>query len=392
MPKSRSFKDFVAGLRSPATVKAYEYGINWVLDDEPDSFVVFAKKSRHKAEEQLMRFIRANKNKVASSTLANPVRAVKSFCDYAEVFLNWKVVMRELPPVNKIANDRRPFVEELRKALSIASLKMQVVILMMASGGFRVGAWKWLRLRDVEFLENGLARVTVYRDESEQYITFVSAETVAKLNQYLEARKRAGEALSPDSPIIRNDWNDRNRVGPNDVQPVTVKDIQNRLGEIWTRVGVRSPTKTKGKKRQAFQQAHGLRKFFETQIAKGIDKEMTIEALKGKRYSYFKKHPDELMDEYGKGVQYLLIDEKFSLQKQMTVQQEKHESEWMKTRLDVLELKDRNRDLEDRFSELEKLRKEHAERLGRFEDRRVTPGELENYRKRWAKVLGKGTS
>jgi hypothetical protein len=91
-------------------------------------------------------------------------------------------------------------------------------------------------------------------------------------------------------------------------------------------------------------------------VSKGFDNDKAVQTLKGKRDSYFKKHEDELMEYYIQGMPYLLVDEKFKLQEQVEAQGKEHESEWTKTRLEVLELKERNRELEEKLKEIAKGR------------------------------------
>lgn len=71
-------------------------------------FLALAVKDRQMAEERLIRFIRDNRDRVASATIVNPVMAVKSLLECIEVFLNWKKIRRGLPAHEKIALDRRP--------------------------------------------------------------------------------------------------------------------------------------------------------------------------------------------------------------------------------------------------------------------------------------------
>jgi integrase len=352
MPR-RDFADFLAGLKSRETARNYAYGIKWVLGTNPDNFILFAKRKKRKAEDLLIDFIRGKRGKVASDTIVNPIRAVKSFADYSEVDLNWKVVLRELPKAKKVANDRRPRIEEIRAFLNHADLRMQTAILMQSSGGFRVGAWDWLRMRDITFQDNGIARVVIYRGEPEEYVTFISKEAVDKLKEYIAFRERAGEKIGPDSPVLRDEWNTANKGDATKPKPMNAKNVRNTMGRIWIKAGVRSPTGSGGRKRQEFQQSHALRKHFETQAARGIMQPLAIEALKGKANSYYKQHPEELEEEYMKAHPHLLISEKYTLTNQLQRQESEHKSVWNETRLELLEEKAKRQELEAKLKALE---------------------------------------
>ena len=89
---------------------------------------------------------------------------------------NWKKIRSVTPAGKQVAKDRAPTGEEVRGALKLAARRERVAILVMASGGLRVGALPGLKLNDVEYLQSGLGRVTAYAGEREEYQTFVSPE------------------------------------------------------------------------------------------------------------------------------------------------------------------------------------------------------------------------
>jgi hypothetical protein len=364
MPR-RDFADFLAGLKSRETARNYHYGIKWVLGTNPDNFIQIARRNKRKAEDILTAFIRAKRGTVAADTLVNPIRAVKSFTDYSEVNnINWKLIFRELPRAKKIANDRRPRIEEIRAFLRHADLRMQTAILMQLSGGWRVGAWDWLRMRDITFQDNGIARVVIYRGEPEEYVTYISTEAVDKLREYIAFRERTGEKIGPDSPVLRDEGAA--------VKPMSAKNVRNTMGRIWIKAGIRSPTGSGGRRRQEFQQSHGLRKYFSTQAARGITQPLAIEALKGRANSYFKQYVEELEEEYLKAHPHLLIDEKYALTNQLQRQESEHKSVWNETRLELLEEKAKRQELEAKLKALEERPKISREELRKMFEEEFT--------------------
>ena len=55
-----------------------------------------------------------------------------------------------MPKERKYALDRAPTIEELRLLLSNSELRLQAILLTMASSGIRIGAWDYLDWGHVE--------------------------------------------------------------------------------------------------------------------------------------------------------------------------------------------------------------------------------------------------
>jgi len=99
----------------------------------------------------LMRFImfqkeRINRKEIVAITARNYIRTFKLFIDmnYDIQPINWKRLTRGLPAFRETANDRAPTVDEIRKLIQYPDRRIKAVILLMISGGFRLGAWDYL--------------------------------------------------------------------------------------------------------------------------------------------------------------------------------------------------------------------------------------------------------
>lgn len=71
--------------------------------------------------------------------------------------------------------------------------------------------------------EYGIYQVIVYENTWSQHYTFCSQECRKEIDNYLEFRKRNGETIKPESPIIREQFNTRNR-GIGSAKPRFLKD------------------------------------------------------------------------------------------------------------------------------------------------------------------------
>ena len=82
--------------------------------------------------------------------------------------------------------------------------RMKSIIFTMASSGIRLGAWDYLRWKDIEPIsKNGrvvAAKITVYAGEEDEYFSFVTPEAFHELEKWICYRKE--EAMKIPITII----------------------------------------------------------------------------------------------------------------------------------------------------------------------------------------------
>lgn len=182
--------------------------------------------------------------------------------------------------VNKI-HYRAPRPEELQKLLEIASLREKVIITLLALGGFRLSTLVRLRYRHVRHdLERGVTPVHIHVESDitkgryGDYDTFVGNEGVEFLRLYLERRRRRGEEITDDSPLIATEH------GP--PRPLTESGVYQIIHRLYVKAGL---VKEDGRFHEL--RAHSLRKFFRTQLtARGVPVEY-VEYMMGHRTSRY---------------------------------------------------------------------------------------------------------
>ena len=81
--------------------------------------------------------------------------------------------------------------------------------------------------------------LTVYADEPEQYFTFTTPEAAEAIDQYLAHRTRAGEAMTPESPLFRDEFNCEIVESARAVKPLSVYDIKNLIRAATHWAGIR---------------------------------------------------------------------------------------------------------------------------------------------------------
>jgi len=80
----------------------------------------------------------------------------------------------------------------------------------MASSGIRLGAWDFLRWRDISPMIKDskiiAAKITVYAEEDEEYFSFMTNEVYEALSEWMDYRKQCGEMINENSWVMRNLW------------------------------------------------------------------------------------------------------------------------------------------------------------------------------------------
>src|SRR6188472_1129845 len=169
----------------------------------------------------------------------------------------------------------------------------------MASAGLRRGAIPPLRLKDLQRIDKfSLYKITVYKKEQEQYITYCTPECARYVDQYLQYRNRLGEILSPTTPLFRKEFDPASPMQVARPEPLTYMTISNVMQALLDRTGVRPKAQTVYSKTNLMQ-CHGFRKFFDTQCISHNMNPLYCEYLMGHKSglskSYFKPTDMELL-------------------------------------------------------------------------------------------------
>ena len=317
-------------LPSPASRANYSYHIKTFfafIGSTPDEYVSGALRDTKHVQEDIAAYIEHLKGltsrrgaPLSGNTIQSAINPIKALLEYNDVRaneINWKKLRKLIPPARKFGKDRAPTVEEIRRILNYTEPRERALILGMASGGFRVGAVSYFTIADFTKLEGGVGRLVIYRDEPEQYTTFVSPEAVRSLDDYLSMRKAGGEVLKPDSPLFITERRTRRT---KDYEALTPRAAQYEIFKALARAGL-------GYGHRDFKQVHGLRKFFKSQAEKAM-KSIHVELLMGHSLglgdSYMKVTEKELLEEYMKGLPHLTISEAFQVKNELEAEKAKY--------------------------------------------------------------------
>jgi hypothetical protein len=258
-----------------------------------------------------------------------------------DLSLNWKKISRGLPRVKKSSNDRAPTLEELRKMLEYPDRRIKSIVCCMTSGGFRLGAWDYLRWKHVTPMydnkgEIAAAKVIIYAEEEDEYYTFVTPEAYSALKDWMDFRISYGEKITGDSWLMRDLWQTTNQnygarwglaTNPKKLQSIAIKRLLSRV--LWEQ-GIRQALPP-GVKRHEWKGAHGYRKAFKSR-AEQVMRPANVEILMGHDIgiseSYWRPTEHELLEDYLKAVPLLtILSNSIVLEKQIEELTEKSKEE-----------------------------------------------------------------
>lgn len=129
------------------------------LENQCREFMTKSQTDPKWANNKLMDFVlyqkeRVYKNEIVYATIRNYLKTVKLFLEMnSDVpIVNWKRITKGLPSGKSTANDRAPTIEEIKKLVEYPDRRIKPIIYCMVSGGFRIGAWDYLKWKHITLL------------------------------------------------------------------------------------------------------------------------------------------------------------------------------------------------------------------------------------------------
>lgn len=238
-----------------------------------------------------------------------------------KIKLDWDLIFPFKTKMRARGKDEAYNHDQINKLLSVCDLRLKATVLIYASTGIRSGALPPLKLKDI--VKIGIYKFNIYDDElgDGQYYTFCSPECAQAIDQYLTYRERFGERLTPQSPLIREDFTTTgfSRQKPRHISSVTISRV---LIDRLCKLGLRDVDHVNGQRaRKKVKILHGFRKFFETQLLESDVNYIVTKMLMGHNLkleeNYFRPKLDYIVKEYKKAVDNLTIDPSNKLRKKV---------------------------------------------------------------------------
>jgi hypothetical protein len=341
------------------------------------------------AKLKVLRFIRSQVERVERGELsAGDVRTkispIRKAFELNEVEFSWKKLM-VIVPKTKRSRDREYRLDELQLLMSKAALHLKVAILMMTSGGLRVGAFDYLNVRDVRpvyrdrdgkivvprvptpALPEGCTllcgTLTVYAGEGDdEYEALISKECYETFQTYLKTRP----PCSGDSPaILTKDFTRR----------CTKGTIRNSVNYLLQEVGLRvRPVAGDGKRRRyEVQVDHGMRKFFDNSAKDHMDAKYVEKLIGhdgGTEEHYDRRIPIKCVEEYLVAMAHLSLAQSYRDEAELSVKLEKVQGEqaqkMQEQRLELIETRQHLAEVERKNAEQTQMSASRFEELWRM--------------------------
>ena len=319
---SRIYKLFVSSLRSKHTRKAYETALVDFMEYAGISTLdELTGLDRDKFQDKLIDFVIDKRKTLSYNSVSTKLAGMMKFCTMLDREINWKKVYSFLGEYTKTIKDRVYTREELQKVIQNADIRARVLVLLLTSTGMRIGAVPDLCIRHLKKWESyGFYQFTIYEKAREEYVCFCTPECAKEIDAYLAYRRRFGETITSDSPLIRDDFPPEDDKSASCPRRVTHAALRSNFGRLLIKTGVR--TKSTTRKRQEVMIMHSMRKYCNTHLIKagvnGIIKEMLIGHSVKLDDAYFRPTDEELLKEYVKAIPLLSISNETRLNQQVT--------------------------------------------------------------------------
>lgn len=319
--------------RSPATKRGYVLALQLFcrfFKTTPDDIV---KKSHEQVEMMLMKYIvylkrnavtfqtKPQVGRISVNAIANYVFGVKHFFRmlYGKKWrqVDWDKINDMLP--ERVRNTYRAYTrEEIQMLLAHADSRMRVIILLMTSGGMRVGALPDLKFKDIKELANsgGIGTVSIYANSvKDHYFSLLTLECMNAIKTYREDRTFLQETITEESYVLRDHFANHSR-RTNKPQPLqrntVVRQVRRLIQEVL-------------KDTDNLQTDHGFRKYFNSCLMNSDVSYQFKELLMGHSIALDETYYDEnneqskkkILAEYVKAINELTISDEHRLKKEV---------------------------------------------------------------------------
>jgi integrase len=315
--------------KEPQTKQKYIKDIGYYLQflkiKDPNSLITkrfYTPQEIQKIEDKIISYITfLKKQGLSHNTIKGRKSAIEFFYVANRINLNWKHISGYIPRPTQTRQDIAYSIEDIQKMLAVVtSERDRFLIYLLSSTGMRIGALTDLTYACIEPIKpegyqgKHLYKIIVYKGHRSEYYTFTSFECAEALDSYTEYRKRMGENITDNSPLLRNPVN--SNLGhvkkPNKVKPV--KTFVHPIYRITQKAGLRTRTHDRQTQHKHMLD-HAFRKFTISQMEKSNMKYEAREFLtshktsRGLDKNYLRMSVSDRLTEYLKAIPYLTISQ-----------------------------------------------------------------------------------
>jgi integrase len=302
--QQEAYFNFVNSINSDATRKNYEYCLSRFLKYCNLDLHSLLKLPQLELSNLIIKYLVSQK--ISSQYKTVILATIKHACEMNDIILNWKKLKKfiksEKTDNETNGKDRGYAHVEIQKILDFSDQRLKTAFLVLASTGIKIGALQSIRIGDLEKFDN-LYKITVYRGDKEQYITFCTPECAKEIHAYLDFRERRGEKITQDSYLLVRKFSLKTKVKGKAFRGRALWAI---LEDCISNCGLREIDHVNPFKRKQVPLLHGLRKFMTKQLVDSKLNPEIREMLLGHKIGltgcYYKPTPQEMYEEYEKAI------------------------------------------------------------------------------------------
>lgn len=345
----RSQLIFEGAIQTEATREAYLYQLEkfreWTKIKDYDSLLQAPQKQ---IQELLEDYVMYLKKKISPNSVPIYYAPIELFFVMNDVTINYKKLRKLFPKKIKKGNEQGYNIEQIREIIKNTKTKRnKALVLLFASSGVRLGAIPGILLKHLSKINESYA-VKIYEDETEEDYIFTTPEATKTIDEYLDERKKDGEYVDQNSPLIRTSY----KLGIEKAKSCNLDTLAHVMGRLVSCID----RKKKGH-RYDIPKDHGFRKFYATAIknTQGITVTMSeklinhIGAVKLDK-SYFTPSKEEMYESYKKAIPELTID-----------QTEKHEAVIESQKKKITELSKKEDQIQELAKTVEEIKNQQFE-------------------------------
>jgi integrase len=312
-----AYHNFINSLQTEATKEGYRHALvrfmKYFQIKDTDTLI---KLPRQDIESYLIKYFEQQRQSNRSKSSMEVVMfAVQHFCIINDILINIKKISKFKRSLKNKNTDFAYSHAEILKLTSVMPFRIKVCVMIFASTGIRKGALPPLRLRNLKKIDN-LYKFTIYEGDREEYTTFCTPECASLIDSYLDFRTRSGEKLTPESYLIREDFdiNDLDQIRK-ESRSVSHKTLANSIASYMIKAGLREINHNYLSQfdRKPIPLIHGFRKYFTTQLVNSKlnpeIREMLLGHKIGLASAYYRPSEEVMYQEYSKAINKLTINE-----------------------------------------------------------------------------------
>lgn len=287
--KGKAWANFQDTETAPQTKQIYTKWVRAFMAyckvQEPDKLLELG--TIHETEDHIIKWIGTLKDAGrATATMKTAMASIVFFYSCNRIRVDSKFIGRRIPKRPALPH-RSPTKEEIAAIVEAANLRGKALTGLLASSGIRVGAVPPMKLRhrrkvrpeELEHTDcsckdrshplrfNGYL-LNIYEGEEDRYFTFISEEASKWLDTYHKMRENAGETLTSNSPLFREEFDIEKPEVAKNPSRCNEPMLQTFMSRLAIAAGVKKIVKLgkghQGTYRSEWKNVHGYRMFFST--------------------------------------------------------------------------------------------------------------------------------